>query len=332
MHLQHIQSQTLATLSKVLKSGQRVALVDYPKHQNAGDALIWLGERNYLERLGVSVGYIASLHHFSPSELRKRVPDGPILIHGGGNFGDRWSHSQEFKEQVIEQFPDRKIIQLPQTMEFNTPEGLARAQSVYNAHPDMTILIRDRAGTELAKKLFPRNTVEFCPDLALGYGLHKRGKPKCRVLFLKRTDNESVDHKFPPLQGSSITITDWGFRGPLRVPAWRALRLAEDVARVFPKLTPLIYPMIEKSFSLMAKVNVRSASRILSEGRYVLTDRLHAMVLAALLGIPVVAYDNANKKVSTLFNEYVGQLDNVHFVEDGISAVGKVLALSEPHA
>ncbi|MFJ5693900.1 polysaccharide pyruvyl transferase family protein [Arthrobacter sp. NPDC093125] len=325
MNLGDIQSQSLSVLSKHLVRGDKVALLDYPRHQNAGDALIWLGARQYLKMLGVEVAYIASLNHFSARELRKRVPDGPILINGGGNFGDRWVESQAFKESVIAQFPDRKIVQLPQTMEFNTNEGLARAQAVYGSHPDVTILMRDRVGFAAAKRAFPNNNVEFCPDMALGYGYHKRGKAKYSLVFLKRNDNESVQQDTPLLRGPSYKIVDWGFRGTLRVPAWRALRLAEDVVRVFPKLTPALYPLIELSFAAMAEANVRSASRILSEGNVVVTDRLHAMVLAALLGIPVYAYDNANKKVSAIFKDYVGELPNVFFAEDAATAINRGL-------
>lgn len=332
MNLGEIQQQTLDVLSKHLSRGDKIALLDYPRHQNAGDALIWLGAKEYLKRLGVEVTYIASLNHFSADELRKRVPHGPILINGGGNFGDRWVESQAFKESVIEQFPDRKIVQLPQTMEFNTSAGLTRAQAVYGSHPDTTILIRDRAGYEAAKAAFPNNDVEFCADMALGYGFHKRGKPKYSLLFLKRTDNEAVDQDIPTLDGPSHKVVDWGFRGPFRVPAWRALRLAEDVARVIPALTPVVYPLVERSFNVMAEANVRSASKILSEGKIIITDRLHAMVLAALLGIPVFAYDNANKKVSALFKDYVGDLPGVYFAEDAFEATAKARDLREASA
>jgi exopolysaccharide biosynthesis predicted pyruvyltransferase EpsI len=43
-------------------------------------------------------------------------PDDPILLHGGGNFGDVWPGFQRFREQVIRESPNRRIIQLPQTI------------------------------------------------------------------------------------------------------------------------------------------------------------------------------------------------------------------------
>lgn len=41
-----------------------------------------------------------------------------ILLHGGGNFGDIYGSSQKFRKDVIELYPDNKIIILPQTIYF----------------------------------------------------------------------------------------------------------------------------------------------------------------------------------------------------------------------
>ena len=50
------------------------------------------------------------------------MPTGPIFIHGGGNFGDLWAAHQEFRERVLERFPDRQIIQFPQSIHYNSQE------------------------------------------------------------------------------------------------------------------------------------------------------------------------------------------------------------------
>lgn len=309
-NLIQLQSETLAVLRKHVPAGTNVALIDFPRHQNSGDSLIWLGERRYLERLGVNVKYVSTIHHFSAEELVKRVPVGPIVLHGGGNLGDRWTHFQKFRQEIVRHFPDRKIIQLPQTMEFVTAEGLADAQKAFNSHPDLTILIRERDQVTEAQRNFPNATVEFCPDSALGNGLLSRiGAPKYPILSLRRTDSERVESSSEP----DIKHVDWGLRGPLAKPMWRALRFPEDVARVIPaRFGPLIFPAVAGSLEAMAAVNVKSAIRILSEGEVIVTDRLHAMILAALLNIPVVAHNNANGKVRNIYQDYIHRLPNVH--------------------
>src|SRR5215207_2636479 len=67
-----------------------VALVDFPNHTNVGDQAIWVGARRLLEQLGSDVGYVADHASYSPRRLRQRVPHGPVLLHGGGSFGDVW--------------------------------------------------------------------------------------------------------------------------------------------------------------------------------------------------------------------------------------------------
>ena len=41
------------------------------------------------------------------------MPEGPIFIHGGGNFGDMWVAHQDFRERVLERFPDRQHHPVP---------------------------------------------------------------------------------------------------------------------------------------------------------------------------------------------------------------------------
>ena len=74
------------------------ALVDFPNHSNVGDSAIWAGEMAYFSRHAARPpAYVCSLKTFSMDELTARCPDGPIFIHGGGNFGDVWPHHQAFR-------------------------------------------------------------------------------------------------------------------------------------------------------------------------------------------------------------------------------------------
>jgi pyruvyl transferase EpsO len=72
---------------------------------------------------------------------------------------------------------------------------------------------------------------------------------------------------------------------------------------------------------------VRAAERTLLHGHVVVTDRLHAAVLATLLGRPVVAHDNANGKLSAVFADYLGRFPNTRFAHDADEASRHVLEL-----
>ncbi|MGO8019861.1 polysaccharide pyruvyl transferase family protein, partial [Rhizobium leguminosarum] len=91
-----------------------LAILDFPDIRNCGDSAIWLGEIAYLkDRFGKRPDYVFITADFSADELKKRVPTVPIFIHGGGNFGDIWFSHQDFREAIMERFPDRQIVQFP---------------------------------------------------------------------------------------------------------------------------------------------------------------------------------------------------------------------------
>ena len=153
-----IRRDSVRVLRTLLEPGMPVALVDFPLHDNAGDSLIYLGERTYLRELETPIRYQTSAGRYRAADLAALHPDGPILLHGGGNFGDRWALFQHFRERVIADFPDRRIIQLPQSIEMSR-ESAARVRAAYLAHPDLTVLLRDTRSLQLATELLPGVTV-----------------------------------------------------------------------------------------------------------------------------------------------------------------------------
>lgn len=316
-----IQNETLAELKKYIPAGP-AALVDFPSHQNAGDSLIFAGEISYLKRMGVAIDYLCDAYRYEPKVLRARVPAGPILLHGGGNFGDRWPEFQSYRERVIEDFPDRKIVMLPQSIEFSTKEALDAARLKFSRHSDLTILLRETPSLEQAVNYFGDcNKVSFCPDLAFGVGVQKaaRTAKKVDIVQLLRQDSERVTR--PPFQFSQSSLeVDWGLHG-LDAALWKILRAPGRASKSFPQFSGVFHPAVSLSYYAQAKLNLRKASQILQSGRIVVTDRLHAAVLAGLHGQQVVALDNAYGKISSVYRAYLQKLPNVNFAESTESAV-----------
>ncbi|MBP3037156.1 polysaccharide pyruvyl transferase family protein [Arthrobacter sp. zg-ZUI100] len=321
MTLPDIQSTTVSILSKHLRPGERVALVDFPNHANSGDSLIYLGELKYLSQLGVVLGYVADASRYNVADLCRLVPEGPILIHGGGNFGDRWVAMQEMRERVIADFPDRRIIQLPQGIEFSPGPVLQQAQAVLGKHKHLTLLIRDHASVTLTRKLFPKAEVEFCPDMAFGYGsITWTKRPDHDVVVVKRRDSESATEEIPI--GVDHLEEDWGLKGWRNVLA-KSLRAPGALIKRIPQLGVPLYPLQRRCYDALAKMHVRNAVRICTGGRVVVTDRLHAAVIAGLMGKPVIGINNANGKIKAIYSDYLHQLSGVRFApnSDAVRAV-----------
>lgn len=322
---QDIQSETLAALSQAIPPGRPVALLDYPLHRNAGDTLIYAGTIAYLAQLGVSVRYITTVGRYRPEDLRRLHPDGTILLHGGGNFGDRWGLFQAFRERVIADFPDRPIVQLPQTIEMDGSTA-ARVSAAYRAHPDLTVLLRDSRSMHEAATLLPGVNVAGCPDLAFGFEPTARRSARWDVVVVKRRDSESaIEDLLHPLP-ADVTVhrTDWKLTRAERA-AWHAMKAPGAITARLPGRAPLTPAPGLASYSRISHLIIGSATRTIGAGRVVVTDRLHAAILATLMGRPVVALDNATRKVSTIFADHLHRFPEVSLAENADTATRSVL-------
>lgn len=251
--------------------GAPYALVDFPDHPNVGDSAIWLGEIALLHAIGVSdPAYISRWDDFDEAAFRTACPTGPILIHGGGNLGDIWPHHQHFREYLIERFPDRRIVQLPQSIHFRDEAHRDRFAALVKGHPDFHLYVRDMASLDLARRHFDCPST-LAPDSAFGLGSVARPvSADCRALMLLRSDAERATRDDAPLLALADTVAlDW-----LDEPTVTASAPTERARE-----------RIERGLTLLAR------------GERIVTDRLHGHILALLLGIPHVVLDNDYGKV-----------------------------------
>ncbi|MBY4037875.1 polysaccharide pyruvyl transferase family protein [Rhodococcus fascians] len=307
-----IREETMAVLRQHASPGDRVAHLDFPNHFNAGDSLIYAGEVEYLKQLDVHVDYVSDPFTHNNDLLEQRVGDGTLFLQGGGNFGDRWPMDQKFREAIVARFPRNKIVCLPQSIDYSDADAMHRTAALYAQHPDLTLMLREQRSYELALAHFPNNRVEYCPDMAFGAEIaHSAEGSAVDVVKLVRDDSESLGHASVNVDASSVQY-DWGLHGrDLAIST--VVTLPTRIAYNFPTANRLLYPALVRSYEQTAKLNLRVAQRILNLAPVVLTDRLHAAVLAAMMGKRVVAMDNANRKVSGIYDAYLHRFDNVQF-------------------
>jgi pyruvyl transferase EpsO len=280
-------------LRPLLPPGTSCALLDFPNHANVGDSAIWLGETEWLRRNGVSVVFACDMEHYSPERLAARLGGGVILLHGGGNLGDFWVAHQQFREQVIQDFPDNPIVQLPQTIHFLDAWGVGEARRVFNAHRNLTLLCRDGRSLNFARRDFGVAST-LCPDLAFALGSRPRAaRPSVDVLWLARTDAESLALPLPGT-GDGVERTDW-LDEPATSLRERYLSLCREPGR--GSGADASADALVATCDDLARERLDRGCSILSRGRAVVTDRLHGHVLCLLLGIPHVLLDNNYGKV-----------------------------------
>lgn len=297
--LQSLTAEIIDVLQQVIPAGEPCALIDHPDHPNVGDSAIWLGERRFLRQRGIKVAYTCSCKTFDEARLRAAMPRGTVLIHGGGNFGTLWPHHQQLREQVLERLRDYRVVQLPQSIHYDDAAALHRTAAAIRQHPAFTLLVRDQTALEIGRTELGANTL-LCPDSALLLaGALRRDPPDLDCLVLARTDKErafgGLQSAFANL-GFKVAALDW-LDEPRTFGHRVRDRLLARARRPWASSRWFQLAMLQV-WDQLAWERTRRGCRLLSRGRLVVTDRLHAHILCTLLGIPHIVLDNNCGKLS----------------------------------
>ncbi len=314
----------IRTIDEVLgprvPAGEPCALLHFPSSANAGDNAIWLGETTYLRRAGARIVYTCEVATYSRDRLAARLGQGTILLQGGGNLGDLWSAAERLREDVIAAFPDRPIIQLPQTIHFQETANLARARTIFNSHPNLTLLVRDHQSLEVARNEFTASSL-LCPDMAFALGpLVRPRRPRRAIVCLLRTDKESMGLS-AGRELSALVRSDWRADRPLPRLLSRGIRAATRLVSRQPRALDWAWPTLTGFYDLIAQLRVARGARMLSPARCVVTDRLHGHILCLLLDIPHVVLDNSYGKVRSFYETWTAQSEFVDWADSPTEAM-----------
>ena len=310
-------------LDPLVPAGGPVALMDFPEAPNVGDSMIWAGTLRYLARRRATIRYACSNSSWSPVALARRIGDGTILLTGGGNFGDLYPDHQELREAVIEAFPRHRIVQLPQSVHFESTAALERARVLVGRHPGVTLLARDQATLAQMERSFDAPAT-LCPDMAFALGMLPRTPAVAPVVWLARMDKESrvVHGSTPP----GVERRDWLTDDPSLADGAR--HLLRRFMGHWPRLGPLLHEPLAATYPAVAAERVERGRRILSRGRVVVSDRLHAHVLCLLLGVPHMVLDNTYGKVRALYDTWTHDSPLATWCEHEAEALERALALA----
>lgn len=316
-------------LLEVVGPSARVALLDYPYSRNSGDAAIWLGERASLRRIGAQVVYACETESYTPLTLNRVLGhDDPILLHGGGNFGDYWPQHQEFREKVLADFPTRRIIQLPQSIGVRHEGSASRIKDAMARHRNFLMLVRDRASLALSRDRLGLDT-RLVPDCAFALGpIDPPREPVSDVLVLARTDHERA-HGLADISLPRATVEDWRLSN-YQQRLWMAKKIVPRLTRRWKSVESFDRSTGRARLAIydsMARQTVAQALQQLSSYRTVVTDRLHAHVMSTLLGLPHVVLDNDYGKISGLHQAWTRSSLTTHFAVDVSQAAETTLKL-----
>jgi pyruvyl transferase EpsO len=321
-------------VGQAVAAGTSVALVDFPNYPNVGDSAIWLGTVAVLERLGCRVAYRCDQVSYSPTALDERLPaECPVLLQGGGNFGDLWPEHQEFREKVIRDLPHRPIVQLPVSFSFHDQSAAERARATVNGHERLTLMVRDHESLDYAAAHYSVPAL-LCPDPALGLAAPPRPpRPEADIVVLRRSDHEGLT-ALPRLPGARDL--DWSSApGEPGYSFWweQKGRAARWLGRVRPggdAAEGARQAVLSSLFGSLARQRVAFGFAVVGSGRALVTDRLHGHILALLLGVPHVILETGHGKVRGFYETFTRGIARAVLCEDAGAVEDEVRRLLAP--
>ncbi|HEX6644742.1 MAG TPA: polysaccharide pyruvyl transferase family protein [Gemmatimonadales bacterium] len=311
--LAQMRARIDSVLAPLVPKGAPVALLDFPDAGDAGDAAIWVGQLEALRARDIrEPRYVATVETYDPLELRRHCPDGPILLSGGATFGDVFPRHQELREKVLHDFPDRRIVQLPQSIEFRSASALDAARRIVAGHRDFTLLVRSARSLDVARRFDAPSAL--CPDLAARMRT-PAGPPAAqrRLLWIM------ANGKRPPGSAAEgIESAEWPGDEPSL--ARRAVTWIHDRPRALAALGRRLPPLYRR----VAEARVRRGAVLLQQARALATDRIHVHLMALMAGIPHCLMDDGSGTVGAYYETWTKGAGGVAWCESADEAAARL--------
>lgn len=285
---------------KMKKEGKAQCIIfNAPNHGNLGDHAILFAEQRILEDKGIESFSVLShdTEYFLNNFAKDIKKQDRIMITGGGNFGTIWEHEQLRANQIIEKFRNNKILIFPQTIfyskDMHGAYAIERDRKIYNSCENLTICCREKRTYDFCLETFKGKEIKFTPDV---------------VTYLDNFVKE-------PEKRTGIQIC---FRKDIEKTTSQ-----EEMQKVIDEITKK-YPNEEmKEFSTVNKgrYNFEKGKKELieliekiSKSKLIITDRLHAMIFAAITSTPCITFPNSSGKVKGVYEWLKKENDYIYFI------------------
>ncbi|UIY27596.1 polysaccharide pyruvyl transferase family protein (plasmid) [Rhizobium leguminosarum] len=210
----------------------------------------------------------------SIDEIKTTPGDAPIFICGWTDFGDAQTGRDDVRYRLMWRYPDRTIIQMPQTIHFanEVPQGICETYD--REASQFFCMTRDGQSFELAKANFDCD-VEAGPDTAFGMGpLKPFEADPLRVLYVMQPLGEGEVDIAKARAIVDGPLTNW-INGPNSLSRMRKSSVVKSALRHGFSRTA----MIAQHRQDVAARYVDYGVKILSGAQRIITNHLHGHIL-----------------------------------------------------
>lgn len=289
------------TLMKIASSDNNtMLLLGTPVHGNLGDHLIADSEKQFLSTYFPDYTCIECSMQFSKrflSFIKAHIKcNTPVLISGGGWLGTEWKHNEEYVRRIVTEFENNPILIFPQTVFYTNDNAYIReGERIYSKCKSLEFCVRDRRSFDfLCENNFAtKNRLHLFPDMGLLYKnsiTNKRNKKNVVGICFRDDIEVSIDSSLTDRIINFLSQSNYSIKRIYTNKKRKTIRINKRNTEITSLLTEI------SSIDLL------------------ITDRLHAMVMAAITNTPCIAFDNSTHKVSGVY-QWINELDYVYLAD-----------------
>ncbi|MCQ2495204.1 MAG: glycosyltransferase [Lachnospiraceae bacterium] len=287
-------------IKSIFNHSKKIYLIGTPTHGNVGDHLIAKSEYDYLSSrfpnnqvIEISLYYCRRFY----KKIKRRIHKNDIIcVSGGGWLGDCWINNELFVQRIISDFQENTIIILPQTIFYSANSKMIEsAKNIYSLHENLLVCVRDKQSEDVAlnKLKLEYKQVVLMPDFALLYHSEIINTKGHCIGICFRKDREMAmtqserDELMEYLSQSKYSLVNINTNDETRVVARKNRKKYID--------------------EIMLKI---------SKCDLLITDRLHAMIICALVGTPCIVFDNSTHKVAGVYDAWLSEFSYIKMAEN----------------
>lgn len=288
--------------SLIKKYDKKIFLIGTPWHGNIGDQALVIAEKYIINRVVSnyrlieipSVVYNSIWVKFLGLKINKKDI---IFLQGGGNLGTIYINEEIFHRNIVQKYPNNKIIIMPMSIFFHDNEfgknELKKSAMIYNKHKDFTIISRDEISYNFAKKYFGKVNNILSPDSVTSLenivslcDIRRKG-----ICFFLRKDIEKV-------------VTD---------DSINKIKDFLDKNKINYILSDTADNNSYRTDDARKKI-ISSRWKYAQSSRLVITDRYHGVIFAVITHTPVIVFKSFDTKISSGV-KWFEDLEWVHYVD-----------------
>lgn len=292
-YIDAMRDRCRAGFDSLLGNTKTLSFVDFPDYPNVGDSAIALGALQYFAERAVRVDSVSCIGTLYVPKLRSSEV---VYINGGGNIAGFFDGIDRHRNGLSRDLPANvRLVQGPQSIYWANESARVGFINDFLSRKGLAIAVRDKRSSRLLAEQGASPLV--MPDSAHMLGKIESPPPSQKYVVLARRDQEAVD------SGRAEMHPDW-------LTDFRRERVASTVRWKYRYLSG-VGSWLNPSPSAWKSIASRRLARgvnMLSPGETVVTDRLHAMLIALQMGRSVVAVDNNNQKLSNYASTWFGDV------------------------